>query len=42
MGSLSVTPADAVTTSRLKIEGSPTAVANFARMFHAPTAETQP
>ena len=41
MGSLSVTPADAVATGRLKIEGSPTALANFARIFRAPTAQTQ-
>ena len=38
MGSLSVTPADAVSAGRLKIEGSPTAVANFTRIFRAPIA----
>jgi DNA-binding HxlR family transcriptional regulator len=36
MGSLSLTPADAVSTGRLNIKGSPTAVANFARIFRAP------
>jgi DNA-binding HxlR family transcriptional regulator len=36
--SSSLTPADAIAKGRLKIEGSPTAMANFARVFQAPTA----
>jgi len=35
--SSSLTPADALTTGRLKIEGNPAAVEHFARMFRVPT-----
>jgi DNA-binding HxlR family transcriptional regulator len=42
MGSPSFTPADALATGRLKIEGSPGATTNFARIFRPPTATSGP
>lgn len=39
ISSLSLTPADAVVNGSLKIEGSPAALAHFARAFAAPSAE---
>ena len=39
--SSSLTPANALTTGRLKIEGNPAAVGHFARMFRPPNGRTQ-
>jgi putative sterol carrier protein len=38
MGSASLTPAEALATGRLRAEGSPAALAHFARIFPPPAA----
>jgi DNA-binding HxlR family transcriptional regulator/putative sterol carrier protein len=39
ISSLEITPADAAANGRLRFDGSPAALAHFARVFAAPTAE---